>query len=207
MIRGLGLIARSPAVLKEATERVDRFLAGDGAAIDANLQDAASGDGRPAPGDAARFDPAPGGASEEEKDPAFKRRYLLGLAAFEKPELAKRAHELALSDTVPMQDFAIFAGALFANRVGRDGFWTLVQARWKDVAARAGTAPMLFRRVIEAFGQLPERRHCDEVSRFLEANPVDSAKQAFAQTLVRMRQDAELRERGLGAVSTWLRAH
>jgi puromycin-sensitive aminopeptidase len=105
-----------------------------------------------------------------------------------------------------MQDFASFAGTLLNNRAAREGAWSLIQSRWKDVEARAGGAPMLFRRVIEAMGSLPERSHYEQVAAFLAAHPVEAAKAAIAQTLERMKQDVELRERTLAPVGAWLRS-
>jgi puromycin-sensitive aminopeptidase len=63
---------------------------------------------------------------------------------------------------------------------------------------------MLLRRVVEAMGALVERRHLDEVEAFLAAHPVEEARQASAQTLERLRQDVELRERTAAAIGRWL---
>ena len=64
---------------------------------------------------------------------------------------------------------------------------------------------MLLRRVVEALGNLRERRHLDEARAFLSANPVPEAQQAVAQTLERLAQDVALRERLAPEVSVWLR--
>ena len=67
-----------------------------------------------------------------------------------------------------------------------------------------GGAPMLLRRVVEAMGNLRERRHLDEARAFLAAHPVTEAQQAAAQTLERLGQDVALRERLTPEVSVWL---
>jgi puromycin-sensitive aminopeptidase len=157
-------------------------------------------------GDAKRFDQLLQ-KFQAEKDPAFRRRYLMALTAFEEPQLVERAQALALTETVPMQDFAGFIGGLLGNRVGRDGMWKTLQQKWDAVLERAGGAPMLFRRVVESMGALPERRHLTEVEAFLAAHPHDATKMAAAQTLERLRQDVELRERTLAPLGAWLRAH
>ena len=64
---------------------------------------------------------------------------------------------------------------------------------------------MLLRRVVEALGNLRERRHLDEARAFLAAHPVPEAQQAMAQTLERLPQDVALRERLVPEVSVWLR--
>ncbi len=63
---------------------------------------------------------------------------------------------------------------------------------------------MLLRRVVEAVGQLPERRHLEEAREFFAAHPLPAARQAIAQTLERMRQDVALWERALPSVAAWL---
>ncbi len=97
-------------------------------------------------------------------------------------------------------------GALLANRTAREGFWGALRQRWDAVQQRVGGAPMLLRRVVEAVGQLPERRHLEEATAFFAAHPVPAARQAIAQTLERMRQDVALWERLGPAVARWLAA-
>jgi puromycin-sensitive aminopeptidase len=65
---------------------------------------------------------------------------------------------------------------------------------------------MLLRRVVEAMGALVERRHLAEAEAFLAAHPLEEARQAIAQTLERLRQDVELRERTQAAIGRWLAA-
>jgi puromycin-sensitive aminopeptidase len=64
---------------------------------------------------------------------------------------------------------------------------------------------MILRRLIEALGSLPERKHLEEVERFLAAQDLSPARQAVAQTLERMRADVALRERLLPELSAFLR--
>jgi puromycin-sensitive aminopeptidase len=201
-VRAMGVVARDPRVAAEARVRIDRWLAGDRGAVEANLHDpvvtlVARG------GDAARFD-AFRALFQRETDPAFRRRWLLALASFEEPALAARGIDLAFGEEVPLQDTASFAAVLLGNRVARDAFWARLRSGWPAVHARLHAAPMLLRRVIEAMGALVERRHLEEVEAFLAANPVEEARQASAQTLERMRQDVQLRERAQGAIGAWL---
>ncbi len=204
LVRALGVTARRPALVGEGRRRMDRVLAGERGALEANLHDAAAVMAARA-GDVRLFE-ALLAAWRAEADPAFKRRYLLSLAAFEEPALCRRAQEMGLGEAVPLQDSASFVGGLLGNRAAREGFWTALRDRWDRVAARIGGAPMLLRRVVEAMGQLPERRHLEEAEAFLAAHPLEPARQAIAQTLERMRQDVGLRERALGAVGAWLAA-
>ncbi len=204
LLRGLGGLARSPAVLAEAGQRVGRML-GDGPdALDANLLDGAVGIAARA-GDAHLFERLKA-AFPTEPDPATKRRYLMALTAFENPALAAQARTLLLEGGVPMQDVSGYVHGLLANREARDEGWRLLQERWGDVLARTGGAPMLLRRVVEALGNLHTEVHLEQVRRFLASHPVPEAQQAVAQTLERLGQDVALRQRLQPEVAAWLKA-
>ncbi|HEY5676667.1 MAG TPA: ERAP1-like C-terminal domain-containing protein, partial [Myxococcales bacterium] len=137
--------------------------------------------------------------------PAAKRRYLHALALVEHPDLVDRAVALALDPFVQMQDFASYLGTLLSNRATRDAGWALIQSRWEEVR-RKGDSPMILRRLVEALGSLPERRHLEEVESFLAAHELSAARQAVAQTLERLRADVALRERLLPEIGAFLRA-
>ena len=201
-VRALGLVARSVGVVHEATARLDRWIGGDRAAIEPNLHDAAVAMAARG-GDAARFE-AFRALFAKETDPAFRRRWLLALAAFEDAPLAERGIGLLFSEEVPLQDVASFVAALLANRTAREPFWARLRRDWDALHARVKGAPMLLRRVVEAFGALVERRHLEEAEAFLAAHPLVEAAQASAQTLERLRQDVALRERTRDAIGRWL---
>jgi len=67
------------------------------------------------------------------------------------------------------------------------------------------SSPMLLRRLVEALAALPEGRHLVEIRAFLDAHPVEGARQATAQTLERLQMDVTLRERIMPEISDWLR--
>ncbi|HET6984530.1 MAG TPA: M1 family aminopeptidase [Myxococcaceae bacterium] len=203
LLRAVAGVARSRQVLAETAPRVDRVLNGQRTALDPNLVDTAVAVSA-RDGDSALFDRLRA-AFPKEADPAVKRRYLLALTAFETPGLAERAQGLLLDPVVPLQDFASFVNGLLANRAAREGGWALVRDRWSEVTEKVAQAPMLLRRVVEALGNLRERRHLDEARAFLNAHPVPEAQQAVAQTLERLAQDVALRERLVPEVSVWLR--
>ncbi|WP_338863241.1 M1 family metallopeptidase [Myxococcus stipitatus] len=203
LVRAVGGLARSPDALAEVRPRVARMLKGERDALEPNLLDAAVAMVARA-GDAALFDTflqrMPG-----EPDPATQRRYLMALTAFEEPALAARAQDLLFSDTVKTQDVAGFVSGLLANRTGRDAWWARMRKQWKDVITRTGGAPMLLRRIVESLGMLRTREDLEAVKALLKEHPVSEAQQATAQTLERLAQDVELRERCGPEVSAWLK--
>jgi puromycin-sensitive aminopeptidase len=202
VLRAMALVAREPSAVAEADARYRKVAARDAKSIDPNLLDvvvAAAARAAEQP----RFDELRR-LAEEEIDPAAKRRYLHALAMVEQPALVPQAVDLALSDAVRMQDFATYMGTLLSNRATRELAWKVVQEKWEDVRTKADS-PMLVRRLVEAFGALPERRHLQQVEAFLTAHPVEGAKQAIAQTLERLRMDVALRERLMPEVGAFLR--
>jgi puromycin-sensitive aminopeptidase len=197
VLRALALVARDPATVEEARQRYGKESALDPNLLDVVVPAMARG------ADRATFAQMRRRASEE-IDPASKRRFLLALAMVESPDLVPEAVELSLRDDVKMQDFALYVAALLGNRAAREPAWELVRRRWDDVRKK-GDSPMLLRRLVESLGALPERRHLDEVDRFLADHPLEGARQAIAQTLERMRMDVSLRERLVPEVSSFLR--
>jgi puromycin-sensitive aminopeptidase len=202
LLRGVVSVGRDAAAAREAVVRLDRFLGGDRAALEPNLHDTAV-EAAARAGGVARFEQLRE-LFRTEKDPAYSRRYLIGLALFEDPALSHRAQEMALAGDVPLQDLAGFVGALLANRAAARDFWPLLRAGWAPLESRLAEAPLMLRRVVEALGGLTERRHLEEVEAFLAAHPVPAARQGIAQTLERLRLEVALWERIGPAVGAWL---
>jgi len=203
LLRALVLIARAPDAVAEAAKRLPPPSSEGPSTVDPNLLDVVvTAAARRA--DDARFEDLRARAKSE-TDPASKRRYLHALARVEEGALPARAVELALSDDVPMQDFSSYVSVLLSNRTTREAAFAMIQDRWTQTRAKADS-PMILRRLVEALAGLPERRHYDAVRAFLDAHPIDGARQAIAQTLERMQMDATLRDRILPRISAWLRA-
>ncbi len=203
LLRAVAGVARARSVLAEAAPRVDRVLNGQRTALDPNLLDTAVAV-TAREGDNELFDRLRA-AFPREPDPAVKRRYLISLTAFERPGPVERGQGMIFDPVVPLQDFHSVIHGLLANRAAREGSWKLLRDRWSTVIEKTAQAPMLLRRVVEALGNLRERRHLDEARAFLEAHPIPEAQQAVAQTLERLAQDVALRERLAPEVSVWLR--
>jgi puromycin-sensitive aminopeptidase len=202
LVRAVAVVGRDPASGAEARTRLDRFVAGERGALEANLHDAAvlivarTGD----LDRYSRFE----ALAERERDPTFKRRYLFALAAFEDPAAVTRAIDLAFSERLPLQEAAGFAGALLGNAVARAPFWERLRRDWSRFHERLVHAPMLVRRTVEALGALVTRGELEQVEEFLAAHPMEEARQAVAQTVERLEQDVALRERALPTISTWI---
>jgi puromycin-sensitive aminopeptidase len=202
LLRAVGVLGRDPAVAEEASRRLARFAGGEQDALEPNLVDAAvllaARDG-----DAERYEQFLGRFGRE-VEPAWRRRWLLGLAAFEDRALVDRSLALLFGDGVPLQDWASFVAALLLNPVARTPTWGRLRAEWPAVTARLANAPMLWRRVVEASGLLTTRVELEEARAFFAAQPVEPVKAAVTQTLERLAEDVELAERSGPALASWL---
>ncbi|HUJ28043.1 MAG TPA: M1 family aminopeptidase [Myxococcales bacterium] len=197
VLRALALVGRDPASVQTALERFHSRQHLDPNLLDTVVAVAARN------ADLQQFQHLQV-LTQSELDPAARRRFLHALAMVEHPDLVQRAVDLALDDFVQMQDFSSYLGTLLANRATREAAWTLVQTRWAQVRKK-GDSPMILRRLVESLGNLPERRHLEEVERFLASPDLSPAKQAVAQTLERLRMDVALRERLMPEVAAFLR--
>jgi puromycin-sensitive aminopeptidase len=202
LARGVALVARSPEASEALIRRLDRFLAGERDALEPNLHDVAVAVAA-RDGAEARFEQFRK-LAREEKEPALQKRYRMGVALFESPALARRAAEIPFGDEVPLQDLAIFAGALLGNRAASGPFWALLRERWASLQGKLADAPLMLRRVVEGIGALTTRQQLDDARAFFAAHDVPAARQGIAQTLERLGQDVALWERITPAVNAWL---
>ncbi|HZH02354.1 MAG TPA: M1 family metallopeptidase [Myxococcaceae bacterium] len=202
LVRGVGGVARSAPTVEEARRRLERFMRGDRSALAPDLHGPAVAMAA-RQGDAALFD-ALVARGAEERDPAYKRAYLLAPALFEATALNQRAESMAFTSAIPVQDFAFFVSALLANPSSRERFWKRVRTDWGTLKERVG-GPALLRRVIYGIGQLPERKHFKEATAFLKKQKLEEARQMVAQTLERMEHAVELRERLGPQIRAWLK--
>ena len=204
LARGMALVARDTETSSALVGRLDRFLEGDREALEANLHDAAVA-AAARDGTAMRFEQFRR-LAREEKDPALQKRYRMAVALFESPDLALLAAQIPFGDEVPLQDLAIFSGALLGNRAAAGSFWGLLRERWTPFQARLADAPLMLRRVVEGIGSLTTRQQLEEARAFFGAHDVPAARQGIAQTLERLGQDVALWERISPAVVAWLAA-
>ena len=204
LARGMALVARDETTSSALVARLDRFLSGERDALDPNLHDVAVA-AAARDGGEVRYHQFQR-LAREEKDPALQKRYRMGGALFESPGLARRSAEIPFGDEVPLQDLAIFAGALLGNRAAAGAFWGLLRERWSPFQARLADAPLMLRRVVEGIGSLTTRQQLEEARAFFAVHDVPAARQGIAQTLERLSQDVSLWERISPSVEAWLAA-
>ncbi|MBI2962376.1 MAG: ERAP1-like C-terminal domain-containing protein, partial [Deltaproteobacteria bacterium] len=199
IIRLTGSIAESPPVLAEARRRLDAYLA-DRSSLEPNLADAVvSLAAREA--DAATYDRYRQAVTAA-ATPQERRRFLLNLASFRRPELVARTLEATLGEEVPTQDVAFLYMRLFSNRGGRDACWRFLTRHWKAIRRRV--PPLMVSRLVETTPALRDPRYGREVARFFRAHPVAEAARSLKQALEMFRLNGGLRRRATPGIARWL---
>ena len=201
IVRLLGAVAESPPVLAEAHLRLEGYLA-DRSSLEPNLADPVVGLAARA-GDAnlyQRYRELIGAA----RTPQERRRFLLNLASFRRPELIARTLEATLESEIPTQDVAFLFMRLFSNPAGRQPAWRFFTRNWRAIRKRV--PPLMISRLVESTPSLRDLRYAREVGRFFRAHPVAEARRSLKQALEIFRLNAELRRRVTPGLSRWLSA-
>ncbi|MBX3028217.1 ERAP1-like C-terminal domain-containing protein [bacterium] len=200
-IAALGELAADPAIIDAARARLERYLA-EPTSLDANLASAVVTIAARR-GDAALYQRYLERKRAAGADPEEEQRFLLGLAAFEDPELIGRSLAMTLTDEVRPQDRAHLYARLLGMRAARLTTWTFIRDRWQ--ALTANLDPMLQQNIVRALAQLTPADVADEVLAFLPPRATEETRETVAQTIEQLRIDAAVAHRLTPAVSAALR--
>jgi aminopeptidase N len=199
IIRLVGGIAETPAVLAEARRRVDVYLA-DRRALEPNLADPVVGLAARV-GDEALYDRYRAAVAAAET-PQERRRFLLNLASFRTRATLERTLAAVLTPEIPTQDVAFILMRLLANPFAREQAWRFMTRRW--TAIRRRVPPLMLSRLVDATPALREPRYARELARFFRRHPLPEAARALRQALEVLRLNAELRRRTAPGLARWL---
>jgi puromycin-sensitive aminopeptidase len=199
LLRLVGGVAETPAVMHEASRQLERYLA-DRAALEPNLAD-------PVVGLVARI----GSLSRyrryrdvvaEARTPQERRRFLLALASFRNPDAIRETLAATVTPDIPTQDVAFILMRMLANPAGQREAWTFLGRKW--AALRKRIPPLMLARLVDATPALREPRYAREVRAFFTRHPLPEAARALKQALEVFRLNAELRRRAAPELERWL---
>jgi aminopeptidase N len=197
----LGYYGNDPAILSEAREIAEKYLA-DPSSVEATL-------GRAAlyitarNGDAALFDRLQG-IYETSTNPEFQGTALRLLAVFRDPALVQRSLEFAASGKVRNQDAAIqFAIALDADET-RDEAWRFIKANWDKVQAQFTTN--LGSALVGSTGSFCSADARDDVEKFFSDHKVAASEHALTHAIEQINGCIELRTLQEPNLKQWLAA-
>jgi aminopeptidase N/puromycin-sensitive aminopeptidase len=197
----LGYYGKDPAVLAQAKQIVEKYLA-DPASVDATLgQTALAVAARN--GDAALFDRLQK-IAETSTNPEFQEGALRLLAEFEDPALVERALDYAASGKVRNQDAAIQFAIALQIPENRDQAWTYIQANWDRVQIQFTTS--LGSIVVRSAGSFCSTADRDDVRQFFSTHKVAAADLALKHAIEHIDGCIELRALQEPSLKQWLAA-
>ena len=202
LIATLGDITRDSTIATGARQAVDAALKGtaplDPILAGALINIAASG------GDASLFD-AFLAASNKATSPEEHYRYLYALASFEQPALVERALEYARSSELRSQDTSLYLSQFFGIRANRERAWAFTKAHWPELGPKI-TISLGDVNLVTALASFctPESR--DDIAAFFKAHPLPAAGRTLQQTIERINNCVETKQRQQTPLAGWLSA-
>jgi len=200
LIGALGTTGNDPDVIASARATLDRALGGgeplDPTAARAIVRVAAEH------GDTALYE-ALSAAAERATSPEERYRYLYALADFKDPALVQRGLEYSLSADLRSQDAPKYLAGFLANPAGTRRAWTFVKQHWTELQPKIAIS-FGGVRIVEALGSFCDARSRDDVKTFFAANKLGSASQKVDQTIERINNCIDLREKQTPILARWL---
>ena len=201
VISALGTIANDGDVVRQSRAALDRLLAG-GAALDPTLAEsvvhiaAQHGDQR-------LYD-ALAAAAASATSPDDRDLYFLASAEFRDPRIIDRALQRTLSSDVRTQDTARYLASFFDNPAARPRAWSFVKSNWAalDPKLRIYHAGATLARALDSFCDSAAR---DDIRAFFDTHSLPGVTGALNQTIERINNCIDLREKQTKPVSDWLR--
>ncbi|MDO8269827.1 MAG: M1 family metallopeptidase [Candidatus Levybacteria bacterium] len=136
--------------------------------------------------------------AEEEKD-----RALRALASFKNPALLKKTLTLGFSIDVRAQDAFKVIYLVCANPLGIDIAWGYVKENWAEICERFAGGH-LFARFISPFAKFKTFEHAKDLETFFKNNQAEGIDRTVAQTLEKIRSNADLVRRDKKRISEYL---
>lgn len=197
----LGYYGNDPAVLKQAEQIAERYLA-DPLAVDPTLgQTALSIAARH--GDVKLYD-ALQNVYETSTDPVRQTTALHLLAQFENPELVRRSLEYATSGKVRNQDAAIQLSVSLGMPASRDQAWSYVKSNWEKVQAQLTTEMGSY--LVSATGSFCSAEMRDDIQTFFATHKVAASDRALKHAVERINGCIEFRNLQEPNLKKWLAA-
>jgi len=191
--------AKDPAIIAEARQTADRYLA-DQTSVDPAIAGAALGIAA-ANGDAALYDKLLA-LSKSSTDAAVKTQSLFLTARFADPALVKRTLDSVAAGEVRNQDSWILLNILLQIPQTREQTWEYMQQNWDKVQAQFTTFSGAG--VVGATGSFCSAEKRDEVQSFFKTHPVKAAERALKTASEAIDNCIELHNAQSANLKTWL---
>jgi aminopeptidase N len=200
LIGTLGTTGGDPEVVATSRAALDRALGGgrplDPAVAGAIVRVAAE------QGDAKLYD-ALVAASDRVTSPEEHYRYVYAVADFRDPALIDRALQYSLSPQLRSQDTAIYLGRFFDNEAARLRAWSFLKQHWAELESKIvisfGDVNLV--NSLASFCDAPTR---DDIKTFFAEHRLPTAARTLDQTIERIDNCIELRDKQTTTLTEWL---
>ncbi len=197
----LGSYGKDPAVIAEAKEIAEKYIADPGS-VEATLgQTALAVAARN--GDAALFDKLQK-VYETSANPEFQQGALRLLAMFQDPPLVNRGLDYAMSGKVRNQDSAIQVAIALQDVSTRDQTWKYVVTNWDKVQAQFTTGSGAY--VVDSAASFCSTEGRDGVQKFFAEHKVPNSSVSLRHAIERINGCIELRKLQEPNLQRWLAA-
>lgn len=141
---------------------------------------------------------------QKSKTPELRDQYLVALAEFNKPALARKLIDVVLSEKLRAQDVWKPIRALLANPVVQGESWDAVKTHWPALHKKGGSLGA--QRMIQAAGHLWSDEWYEDVSAFFRdsGNRAGLGERTLAQTLEFIQLGTRFKKHQATGLSSWL---
>jgi aminopeptidase N len=131
--------------------------------------------------------------------------YLYALTDFRQTELLERTLGLVDQGKVRQQDYPRFFGALLANPGAREAAWRYLKAHWDEVSQKVTSFGG--NGAVSALGNACSEKMRDDIQQFFSDHPAPGAQRAVRQSLERINNCVEFKNRQGESLEQWLGSH
>lgn len=138
--------------------------------------------------------------SHQEKD-----RIGISLGYFKDRILLQKTLDFSLSSFVKSQDTVFIVREVAGNPLGRNLAWEFVENNWLEFKKRYCGGHFLLSNLINSFSVFTESQKADHIEKFFISNPVHEAARSIAQTLEKIRSNADWLSRDKRGIENYLK--
>jgi len=196
----LGTTGGDPESVAASRAALDRALGG-GRPLDASVADAIV---RVAAqhGDAKLYD-ALMAAADRVTSPDEHYRYLYAVADFQDPALIDRALQYSRSPQLRSQDTAIYLGRFFDNEAARSRAWSFLKQHWAELESKIAISWGDVN-LVSSLASFCDAGTRDDIRTFFTEHKLPTAARTLDQTIERINNCIELRDKQTPTLTAWL---
>jgi aminopeptidase N len=200
LIDALGTTGGDPEVVATSRAALDRALGGgrplDPAVAGAIVRVAAEH------GNAKLYDELMA-ASDRVAPPEEHYRYLYALADFRDPALIDRALQYSFSPQLRSQDTAIYLGRFFGNEAARLRAWSFLKQHWAELESKI-VISFGDVNLVNSLSSFCDAGTRDDIKTFFAEHRLPTAARTLDQTIDRINNCMELRDKQATPLTEWL---